>query len=1019
MPIWKRVSAVALLSGAVFVVCLFIFAIPGAAAGISPVRPTGFHMPDRAGVDPLHIWINQSQSSVYGNTQPGTTVTLTLMRAGAPVDVQTRTTGTGVGFFFGLNGNSTIQVNDTIKVMTSIGVSTSVDVIPMSGMVVTSTISGHINAPTCPAAIQAEVGTNDFPSSINATTDGSCNYHVDFSPFEVHKADMVAVWYVRPDNNMVGIVRSVLRAQVDLDNDSINGNVAPNAPVTVTLRGVTYSRTADDSGNYGIRFNGVDLIPGDVLTVSTGAESVTIHAPLTLTVSADPDTNLISGYGPSNALMQLDVGNVKGYQLTTTITGYYNLTTNAGSPLNWDLQPQDMGQIGTLDENRERVYVHFGAVDLALNMNDYGGGRAAPGGRYVYELRVRSQQVPASDVVITDTLPLSASLVSVSGGYPFAQIGNRVVITMGLLHAEEEQSLLLTVAFDPLMSPGDSIHNEAVIGSPQFDANTGNNTASHDMRLLVNNTDLSVNKKSRTGDPLNGEQMIWEIGYNNQGNTGSVAVRLTDTLPVSTTFVRWWSDDPGWTLVQTGTQVVWVRDTLPGYWDNRLYLVIALDPALSPDTQLHNEASIYTPNDTNNSNDTNRNDVRVGRLRRDVSVRKYYDNGSTVAGRSIMYGIDYNNNGNTTAHHVLVTDTLPLGTSLTQSGYGTQNGWVDIPYAAYTGNTYVWDLGDMIPGTWGTFQLRVQIDADLSPGTVLTNHVIIGSSDGDDAPWNNTSSIAETVYPSGPNLRVWKEARWNWPGELQYTIHIENHGDSAIGAFVVTETYPLSTSLGGWNRQWQPGYVKFVEDTSNPRYAVFNIDQLQAGDTIGIQLRVSLDGSIINQPGLHFVDLLTAALPPGDTYPADNTFTQVSGSGADLFATNQVVAGRVRPGEVITFQVLYGNLSDQWEGSGQTTWLVYQLPDGFSLVSASPPPNAVYGQYLLWLPDKMGRGWRSMVEVSARVPMSAKLGDAYSAVASLHDTNSVSVEPDYVNNTSTTTAVWAITGRCYVPIVMK
>jgi hypothetical protein len=194
---------------------------------------------------------------------------------------------------------------------------------------------------------------------------------------------------------------------------------------------------------------------------------------------------------------------------------------------------------------------------------------------------------------------------------------------------------------------------------------------------------------------------------------------------------------------------------------------------------------------------------------------------------------------------------------------------------------------------------------------------------------------------------------------------------------------------------------------------------LQAGDTIGIQLRVSLDGSIINQPGLHFVDLLTAALPPGDTYPADNTFTQVSGSGADLFATNQVVAGRVRPGEVITFQVLYGNLSDQWEGSGQTTWLVYQLPDGFSLVSASPPPNAVYGQYLLWLPDKMGRGWRSMVEVSARVPMSAKLGDAYSAVASLHDTNSVSVEPDYVNNTSTTTAVWAITGRCYVPIVMK
>lgn len=270
------------------------------------------------------------------------------------------------------------------------------------------------------------------------------------------------------------------------------------------------------------------------------------------------------------------------------------------------------------------------------------------------------------------------------------------------------------------------------------------------------------------------------IGYNNSGNTGSGVVRITDTLPVSTTFVRWWSDEAGWTLVQSGAQVVFERDTIRGNQGGWIYLVLRLDSALAVDKELHNTVDSYTPNDIDLNNNSDSRNVYVSTSRQDLNVWKGFDSGSLVPGGVIYFGINYNNSGNVAVQRVLLTDTLPAGVTLIRSGYGTEQGWVSVPYSYTVGNQYVWDLGAQVPGAFGNFQVVVQVNPTVTPGTVLTNSAVIGGANAETWPFDNTSTVTVVARPSGPNLRVYKEANWNGTGQIEYTLHVENIGDTSV-----------------------------------------------------------------------------------------------------------------------------------------------------------------------------------------------------------------------------------------------
>ncbi len=963
--------------------------------------------------------VNQTHNWVNGEATAGSTITITLRRAGVVLDTQTRIVNGGYNVGYG--GSTSIQPGDVVELQSSTGITASIDVIPMSGTVdpTYNEIHGHLYNVNCPANVRGELWSNNGASQ-EAVSQANCDYKVYFSSSDVLAGDNVALWYVRPDGNEVGIVRSALRMMIDLDDSRVNGNTMPQAPVYVTVTGsplkAAEATVADMNGNFNFQLYSAAIDANDVVTLSSGGNTYATQVPVTLTASMDDAADTISGYGPPNATLYIDVYDrpVGGASVTTDGTGFYRLNTNT-SPWNYDLQPHDMGQVYVLDANGEQIYVHFGAVNINAYIN--ANGQAAPGGRYVYDLHYQAHGAPARNVVLTDTLPTGASLVSVSGSYPHYQVGNQVVISVGLAHQDQDNYVYLTVAFDGALSPGTQVTNTVAVGAGTYNQNTDGSIATHVMNLETNNTDLKVWKDPRTGDPVAGQQMIWQIGYNNIGSTGSGVVRITDTLPVSTTFVRWWSDEVGWTLVQTGTQMVFERDTVRGNQGSWIYLVLQLDPALTVDKELRNTVDSYTPNDIDLNNNSDNRKVYVSTSRQDLSVSKNFNSGSLAPGGVINFGINYKNNGNVAVQHVLLTDTLPAGVTLIRSGYGTEQGWVSMPYSYRVGNQYVWDIGTQLAGTYGNFEVVVQALPTITPGTLLTNSVVIGGGSADTWPFDNASAVGVTIRPSGPNLRVYKEAYWNGTGQIDYTIHMENVGDVTLNNVVVTDTYPLHTSFANWWMQWWPGNASVSDDVSGQR-AVFTISQIDAGGTTGIRLQLNVDGPYVDQPGLLFTNTLTATSLQGDVNPSDNAYRGVVFSGADLYAVNHVASGKPGPGKVITYLLEYGNRSDMSDAAGSITQLVDQLPAGMQYISAKPAPNLVLGNSLVWNNNRMDKGWRSTIELSVRITTTAKPGEIFTTTLSISDSNPTTNEPYYGNNTSSA-AVQIDCKRVFVPMVRR
>ena len=242
-------------------------------------------------------------------------------------------------------------------------------------------------------------------------------------------------------------------------------------------------------------------------------------------------------------------------------------------------------------------------------------------------------------------------------------------------------------------------------------------------------------------------------------------------------------------------------------------------------------------------------------------------------------------------------------------------------------------------GVWINIDVRLTIDEGTPPGAELTNCMAV-TMDGDGNPSNDTSCVTDAVREPGPNLRLSKSVWWNWEGQLEYQLQIENIGSEELTGFSVTDLYPENTTWNGnWWVRWGP-WMTATHDLPNRRLD-FWVERLGPGDTAGIGFQVDLDGGLIGQQGLAFTN--TAQVPvAGDVYPADNEAVATAYTGPDLFAEKWVSDGQPRPGELLTFTVRTGN-ANRWPwrmSDGTSLILVERLPDGMGFVEAVWPDGS-------------------------------------------------------------------------------
>ncbi len=251
--------------------------------------------------------------------------------------------------------------------------------------------------------------------------------------------------------------------------------------------------------------------------------------------------------------------------------------------------------------------------------------------------------------------------------------------------------------------------------------------------------DLAV-AKSGPLSVISGRELTYTIALGNAGELTAANVRLTDTLPLSVTFVRASPLAPAQPV--SGT-LVWSISSLPSGTLQSLTVVGRVaDDALG---LLTNTVVITSSTfELNLANNTDRVCTQAGPAAADLSISKFAPLALT-AGSEITYRIAISNIGQLTATGVRVTDTLPISvTFIRQSA----------PYMfTQNGRVLVWQIG-AVPTSAAPLGWTVTGVIDVAFSGLLTNVVEAGTTAAEQVTFNNSAQAKTLVTPPPPVVLI-------------------------------------------------------------------------------------------------------------------------------------------------------------------------------------------------------------------------------------------------------------------------
>ena len=223
-------------------------------------------------------------------------------------------------------------------------------------------------------------------------------------------------------------------------------------------------------------------------------------------------------------------------------------------------------------------------TDLAIQKYTDPGAYAVPGGEVKFVIFFQNVSlVSTNDVIVRDYLPAGTTYVSsTQPGLTLIQAGpDQWICYKDRLSDFEMGWLSLTIRVDNDVPPGTVLRNTVQISTIDPESNYANNEYSLDITVLSAEPDLEITKKLLAGVPGPGNELAYQIHYWNRGGSDAHDVYITDTLPLSCTYV---SDaaSGGFSAVITGTQTVWMTDTVPANSEGYLHINAQIDAGWNP-----------------------------------------------------------------------------------------------------------------------------------------------------------------------------------------------------------------------------------------------------------------------------------------------------------------------------------------------------------------------------------------------------------------------------------------------------
>ena len=221
-----------------------------------------------------------------------------------------------------------------------------------------------------------------------------------------------------------------------------------------------------------------------------------------------------------------------------------------------------------------------------------------------------------------------------------------------------------------------------------------------------------------------GEVVTYVLKVKNAGPSLAVGVRVTDTLPPATSFVR---ADPA----PTGSlgSLVWDLGQMAVGESQSIEVVILTENTLADGTLLRNLAVVGAETvDPVSENNESTAVAQTGAVA-DVELHKTAEKSIVNPGEDVMFTIPVHNNGPSLAEDVDVKELLPPG--LTIKDLSTTQG-------ACTDS--ICQLGRLDVSQTVTLTVVAEVDPSLPPGTVISNTAALFADTSDPVTENNRAT---------------------------------------------------------------------------------------------------------------------------------------------------------------------------------------------------------------------------------------------------------------------------------------
>jgi uncharacterized repeat protein (TIGR01451 family) len=361
----------------------------------------------------------------------------------------------------------------------------------------------------------------------------------------------------------------------------------------------------------------------------------------------------------------------------------------------------------------------------------------------------------ASDVAVSDLLPATLSVISVSGsngamcnaGIPGSEA---TLCAFGVVPNGGVRTMTVVALVNPSVEAGSVITNNASVSSTTADNDNSNNFDTTST-MVIASADISVAKAGSPDPVFAGANLSYELTVSNAGPSWARNVSLADTLPAEVSFVSASVSGGGGTcspLAGTPTVVQCSLGDIANGGSRVITIQTLVASSVPHGTVINNIASVMSttpdPVGANNSD----NESTVVNTQAEIWIDKTAHILSGNPSRAVRFTLTVYNRagceaddelscgigGPSDAQNVVVTDTLPLDPKKVRVIFVSQN----CTYNETSHNVVCSVAGPLPAGESASFIIDVQTQGSVGN---LTNNASVVSSTADPNLVNNADQV--------------------------------------------------------------------------------------------------------------------------------------------------------------------------------------------------------------------------------------------------------------------------------------